>query len=63
MLTDSYERFLQILVMNGDGTICFSTGDTLKLLEDAQIMKPHFFPGVPRVFNRYVVIFISQETL
>jgi long-chain acyl-CoA synthetase len=51
-LAHVYERLLQIVVFYGDGTVCLSTGDTLKLLEDAAIMKPHFFPGVPRVFNR-----------
>jgi hypothetical protein len=52
-LVCSYERFLQVLVIYGDGTIAFTTGDTLKLLEDAQIIKPHFMAGVPRVYNRY----------
>ncbi|WOO85750.1 Long chain acyl-CoA synthetase 7, peroxisomal [Vanrija pseudolonga] len=51
-LSHIYERFLQILVIAGAGTICFSCGDTTKLLEDAQVFKPHFFPGVPRVWNR-----------
>lgn len=35
-----------------DGIICLTTGDTTKLLEDAQLFKPHMFPGVPRVWNR-----------
>lgn len=38
----------------GNASIGFSTGDPLKLLEDAQIVKPHFMAGVPRVWNRYV---------
>ena len=32
--------------------IGYFTGDPLRLLEDAQILKPHFFPSVPRVLNR-----------
>ncbi|KAK4684188.1 long-chain acyl-CoA synthetase, partial [Tremellales sp. Uapishka_1] len=51
-LSHIYERFLQLVVMYGDGTIGLTTGDTLRLLEDAQLIKPHFFPGVPRIFNR-----------
>jgi long-chain acyl-CoA synthetase len=41
-------------VIHGDGTIALTTGDTLRLLEDAQVIKPTFMAGVPRVFNRYV---------
>lgn len=51
-LSHIYERFMQLLVIYGDGTIGLTTGDTLKLLEDAQIIKPHFMPGVPRIYNR-----------
>lgn len=51
-LSHIYERFLQLLVIYGDGTIGFTTGDTLRLLEDAQVIKPHFMPGVPRIYNR-----------
>jgi long-chain acyl-CoA synthetase len=38
--------------MYGDGTIGLTTGDTTRLLEDAQLIKPHFFAGVPRIYNR-----------
>lgn len=34
------------------GKIGFFSGDPLRLLEDAQILKPHIFPSVPRVLNR-----------
>lgn len=51
-LTYSYERFLQVLVMYCDGIICVTTGDTTRLLEDAQLFKPQMFPGVPRVWNK-----------
>jgi hypothetical protein len=39
--------------MNGGGTIGYTTGDTLRLLDDAQLIKPNFMAGVPRVWNRY----------
>lgn len=34
------------------GQIGYFTGDPLRLLEDAQILKPNLFPSVPRVLNR-----------
>ena len=30
----------------------FFSGDPLRLLEDAQVLKPNFFPSVPRILNR-----------
>lgn len=51
-LSHIYERFCELVMIYGDATIGFATGDTLKLLEDAQIIKPHFMAGVPRVWNR-----------
>lgn len=41
--------------MNGGGTIGYTTGDTLRLLDDAQLIKPNFMAGVPRVWNRYAI--------
>src|SRR6201999_2215669 len=34
------------------GSIGYFTGDPLRLVEDAQILKPTYFPSVPRVLNR-----------
>jgi long-chain acyl-CoA synthetase len=34
------------------GSIGYFTGDPLRLLDDAQTLKPHFFPSVPRVLNK-----------
>lgn len=62
-LSHVYERFLHLLVFYGDGTVCFSTGDTLRLLEDASVLKPNMFPGVPRVWNRlHSAIKIQMDT-
>lgn len=52
----SYERFLELLVMNGGGTIGYTTGDVTRLLDDAQLIQPEFMAGVPRVWNRQVSI-------
>jgi long-chain acyl-CoA synthetase len=34
------------------GRIGYFTGDPLRLLEDTQVLKPNFFPSVPRVLNK-----------
>ena len=34
------------------GSIGYYSGDPLRLLEDAQILKPDIFPSVPRILNR-----------
>jgi len=43
---------VELLAVAIGGCIGFFTGDPLRLLEDAQFLKPHFFPSVPRVLNR-----------
>jgi len=45
--------------MNGGGTIGYTTGDTLRLLDDAQLIKPNFMAGVPRVWNRYATLSLN----
>ncbi|KIO29189.1 hypothetical protein M407DRAFT_21758 [Tulasnella calospora MUT 4182] len=51
-LAHIYERAVEILIMALGGKIGFFSGDPLKLVEDAQILKPYMFPSVPRVLNR-----------
>ncbi|KAF9532324.1 hypothetical protein CPB83DRAFT_847650 [Crepidotus variabilis] len=51
-LAHIYERFCELATMAIGGKIGYFTGDPLRLLEDAQILKPNFFPSVPRVLNR-----------
>ncbi|KAG6379112.1 long-chain-fatty-acid-CoA ligase [Boletus reticuloceps] len=51
-LAHIYERVVEITVIALGGCIGFFTGDPLRLLEDTQLLKPHYFPGVPRVLNR-----------
>ncbi|SRR6266403_2116448 len=46
------QRIIQLAVITVGGAIGFYTGDPLRLLEDAQVLKPNFFPAVPRVLNR-----------
>lgn len=47
-----YEVLLETLIVSHFGGIGYSCGDTTRLLEDMQILKPHVFPSVPRVLNR-----------
>ncbi|TFY65500.1 hypothetical protein EVG20_g5564 [Dentipellis fragilis] len=51
-LAHIYERTNELCVIATGGSIGFFTGDPLRLLEDAQLLKPNFFPSVPRVLNR-----------
>jgi len=51
-LAHIYERICELGVIAVGGRIGYYTGDPLRLLEDAQILKPNFFPSVPRVLNR-----------
>src|ERR1700761_973573 len=51
-LAHIYERASELLVIALGGQIGYFTGDPLRLLEDAQILRPTFFPSVPRVLNR-----------
>ena len=47
-----YERVCELFVMAVGGRIGYFTGDPLRLIEDVQVLKPYFFPSVPRVLNR-----------
>ncbi|KAF8350833.1 long-chain-fatty-acid-CoA ligase [Amanita rubescens] len=51
-LAHIYGRLLELCTMAVGAKIGYFTGDPLRLLEDAQILKPQFFPSVPRVLNR-----------
>lgn len=51
-LAHIYARLCELSVIAIGGSLGSFTGDPLRLLEDAQILKPVFFPSVPRVLNR-----------
>ncbi|KAJ7632188.1 hypothetical protein FB45DRAFT_1057323 [Roridomyces roridus] len=51
-LAHIYERVNEMASTAIGGRIGFFTGDPLRLIEDCQVLKPNFFPGVPRVLNR-----------
>ncbi|TFK42731.1 hypothetical protein BDQ12DRAFT_676716 [Crucibulum laeve] len=51
-LAHIYERVCELCTIAVGGRIGYFSGDPLRLLEDSQILKPNFFPSVPRVLNR-----------
>ncbi|KAL0947390.1 hypothetical protein HGRIS_013505 [Hohenbuehelia grisea] len=53
-LAHIYERIVELSTTAVGGRIGYFTGDPLRLLEDAQLLKPNFFPSVPRVLSRIV---------
>lgn len=51
-LAHIYERILEAFALRMGAAIGYFSGDVARLIEDAQVLKPTVFPGVPRVFNR-----------
>ena len=48
----SFEQALQGISYIYGMKMGFYSGDVTKLTEDAQVLKPTFFPSVPRLYNR-----------
>lgn len=48
-----FERLFACVLSYCGGSICFYSGDVLKLKEDIAIVKPTVFPSVPRLFNKF----------
>jgi len=51
-LAHIYERVFEILCMHMGGGIGYFTGDPLRLLDDAQTLRPEYLLSVPRVLNK-----------
>ncbi|KIK63618.1 hypothetical protein GYMLUDRAFT_40677 [Collybiopsis luxurians FD-317 M1] len=51
-LAHIYERVTELATIATGARIGYFSGDPLRLIEDAQILKPSLFPSVPRVLNR-----------
>jgi long-chain acyl-CoA synthetase len=51
-LAHIFGRVSELQSMGIGGCIGYFSGDPLRLIEDVQILKPLFFPSVPRVLNR-----------
>ena len=48
-----YERVVTYTALSVGATVCYWRGDIKLLKEDLQLIRPTFFIGVPRVFNRF----------
>jgi long-chain acyl-CoA synthetase len=51
-LAHIFGRFLEAVMFRLGASVGYFGGDVAKLIEDAQVLQPTLFPGVPRVFNR-----------
>lgn len=51
-LAHSFEKVLYTLCLVKGVRIGFYCGDVLKLTDDCQVLKPTFFPSVPRLYNK-----------
>lgn len=51
-LAHSLEQAVFTSALNIGLQIGFYSGDPLKLLDDLQVLKPHIFPSVPRLYSR-----------
>eukprot|EP01103_Thecamoeba_quadrilineata_P017923 TRINITY_DN6572_c0_g1_i1.p1 TRINITY_DN6572_c0_g1~~TRINITY_DN6572_c0_g1_i1.p1 ORF type:complete len:671 (-),score=111.81 TRINITY_DN6572_c0_g1_i1:33-2045(-) len=51
-LAHIFERLCLSLVLSVGSRVGFYQGDTLKLIDDLQELKPTFLTGVPRIFDR-----------
>lgn len=47
-----FERMVQVSIVRSGARIGFYQGDTLKIIEDLQALRPTVFPSVPRLLNR-----------
>lgn len=43
---------MEMCVTLAGGRIGYSTGSPLRIIEDMQVLKPNFFPAVPRLLNK-----------
>lgn len=53
---------MELCVILTGGRIGYSTGSPLRIIEDIQVLKPNFFPAVPRLLNKiYQLIAANME--
>ena len=50
--THSFEQMLFGFYMMQQLRIGFYSGDPTRMAEDCSILRPHFFPSVPRLYNK-----------
>ncbi|KAK0520184.1 medium-chain fatty acid-CoA ligase faa2 [Tilletia horrida] len=61
-LAHIYGRLIEASGLRGGAAIGYFCGDVTRLMEDCQILKPNFFPTVPRVMNRIASLVQQQAS-
>jgi long-chain acyl-CoA synthetase len=51
-LAHVFERCIVTGIMGFGGTICFYSGDVMKIKDDLMLCKPTIFVSVPRLYHR-----------
>ena len=59
-LAHMYEKLVEALCLHYGAQIGYWQGDVLKLVDDLQALKPTFFAGVPRVYQKFQDKILAQ---
>jgi long-chain acyl-CoA synthetase len=59
-LAHSFALLIQFLVLDVGGTIAYWQKDPAKIVPDLQEVKPHYFPSVPRIFEKIYTLATSN---
>jgi long-chain acyl-CoA synthetase len=59
-LAHSFALLIQFLVFDVGGTIAYWQKDAQKIVSDLQEVRPHYFPSVPRIFEKIYTLATSN---
>jgi long-chain acyl-CoA synthetase len=59
-LAHSFALLIQFLVLDVGGTIAYWQKDPTKIVPDLQEVRPHYFPSVPRIFEKIYTLATSN---
>jgi long-chain acyl-CoA synthetase len=59
-LAHSFALLVQFLVLDVGGTIAYWQKDPTKIVPDLQEVRPHYFPSVPRIFEKIYTLATSN---
>jgi long-chain acyl-CoA synthetase len=59
-LAHSFALLIQFLVLDIGGTIAYWQKDPTKIVPDLQEVRPHYFPSVPRIFEKIYTLATSN---
>lgn len=52
-LAHIFEKCVSMIIFSSGASIGYYSGDTQKIKEDMAVLKPTFFPSVPRLYNKF----------